>query len=111
LLDIVTVVDLSRLDVFDGFYLTDEQLTKIKEKLSEQTLDKALDRVKKEAPDLRARTTLLEGDTTEVLLEQCAQADIAVLGRSGKNGAERWLMGSMPSRIIERAKCPVVVIP
>jgi len=38
------------------------------------------------------------------------QADMIVMGTSGKTGIARWFAGSHAARVITRAHCPVVVV-
>lgn len=51
------------------------------------------------------------GGVDEALLAAAEGADLLVVGRSGKGRALRFALGSVSSRCVERATCPVVVVP
>ncbi len=111
-LEIVTVLDLSRLDVYDGFYLTDEQLEKVRHKVQAQALAQAEAAAKAVAADLEISTELLEGKTDAAILGAVhGHVSAVVVGKSGKDGVERLLFGSIPRRLLEQANVPVIVVP
>lgn len=51
------------------------------------------------------------GGADEALLAAAADAVLLVVGRSGKGRAARFALGSVSSRCVEQARCPVVVVP
>jgi nucleotide-binding universal stress UspA family protein len=62
--------------------------------------------------DLRALPVLEKGDPVEKLLEACEMGvDLLVLGSRGFGPVMRLLIGSVSSRVIRAAKCPVMVVP
>lgn len=107
-LDLVTVLDLRQVDVYEGFYLTDEQLEKIEEHAHERVLDVA----KKKVPEgVKVQTRLLKGPALKLLLHEAeAGADLVVIGRTGKNALERVLEGSVSRGLAAHCKVPITIV-
>lgn len=107
-LDLLTVLDLSQIDVFDDFYRTESALVFKLERERIALLQTAVHRLGDRAPPYRAR--LRHGDTRHILREEATQPDlrILVLGKSDKSASERILLGSV-SRAVLR-KCPVPLL-
>jgi nucleotide-binding universal stress UspA family protein len=53
---------------------------------------------------------LLEGDAGEVLVAASADANLVVVGSHGRSGIKAALLGSVSRHVVDRAKCPVVVV-
>jgi nucleotide-binding universal stress UspA family protein len=62
------------------------------------------------APGVLVRTEVADGLTARVLLENCAGADMLVLGASGDMPGAGWSPGPVIRACLRRAPCPVVVI-
>jgi len=62
------------------------------------------------APGVLVRTEVADGLTARVLLENCAGADMLVLGTSGDMPGPGWSPGPVIRACLRRAPCPVVVI-
>jgi nucleotide-binding universal stress UspA family protein len=63
-------------------------------------------------PELRALPVIEKGDPVEKLLEDAELGvDLLVLGSRGFGPVMRLLIGSVSSRVIRRAPCPVLVVP
>jgi nucleotide-binding universal stress UspA family protein len=71
------------------------------------TLDAALAR----ADPVTTEQTLLAGGAAAALLEMAQSADLVVVGRRGRGGFARLLLGSVSDHLAQYAPCPVVVIP
>jgi nucleotide-binding universal stress UspA family protein len=54
---------------------------------------------------------VVEGHTTNALLEVAREADLLVVGSRGRGELAGLLLGSVSQRCAERASCPVVVVP
>ena len=54
---------------------------------------------------------VVEGVPAEVLVEVATGADLLVVGTRGRGGFAGLLLGSASQRCVERAPCPVVVVP
>lgn len=86
--------------------------------LEDQMIAKAVrhvEAVKKQAQQqgVRVDAIVRTGEAYEVIvtLAREKKADIIVLGSHGRTGLSRLLMGSVTSRVIGHAPCPVLVVP
>ncbi len=61
---------------------------------------------------VEARTLLLTGFADEAIIEAAEQqrADLIVMGTHGRRGAARLFLGSVASRVISTAPCPVMTV-
>jgi nucleotide-binding universal stress UspA family protein len=65
-------------------------------------------------PDLRVKLLVREAPQVraEILAQAAAlAADLLVIGRHGRSGFERMLLGSVTERVMRTAPCPVMVVP
>jgi nucleotide-binding universal stress UspA family protein len=111
ILEIVSVVDIGQVDVYDGFYLNEDQVDEWQSHIKEAVLEKAVARVPEGGPAYRTR--LLRGNVVKLLLKEIEREDIEliVLGRTGRTGLERLLQGSVAERIAKRSVDPVILVP
>lgn len=108
-IDIVTVIDLSQVDVYDGFYLTDRQLEELQTKAKTEILDRAKALV---GDDVQVITRLLRGRAAHVLLEEAEKPGVAmiVMGRTGKGAFERLVQGSVSRNLAAHSPVPVTIV-
>jgi universal stress protein A len=70
---------------------------------------------KLQTADIRARGFLLTGknpiDDQIVRAARLEHVDLIIMGTSGRTGLSRLFAGSLASRVITRAHCPVLVVP
>ena len=61
---------------------------------------------------VEARALLLTGFADEAIIEAARQegADLIVMGTHGRRGAARLFLGSVASRVISMAPCPVMTV-
>ena len=53
----------------------------------------------------------VRGDPATELLREASDADMLVVGSRGAGGFTRLMMGSVSTKVVHHATCPVVVIP
>ncbi|MGA5443553.1 universal stress protein [Streptomyces griseoincarnatus] len=53
---------------------------------------------------------LVEGDPSDVLVRASEGAEVLVVGRRGRGGFARLVLGSVSQRCAQHAACPVVVV-
>ena len=63
------------------------------------------------APGVNVRAEAIEGGTTQVLLDQSADADLLVVGARGHGGFIGLVLGSVSDQCARHAHIPVVVVP
>lgn len=56
---------------------------------------------------------LLEGDPSDEILKRArtAPTDLIVMGTHGLRGFDRWILGSVTARVVEKAPCAVLTVP
>ncbi|GAA3309167.1 universal stress protein [Streptomyces cinereospinus] len=59
----------------------------------------------------RLKEHLVEGDPSEALIQASEGAELLVVGRRGRGGFARAMLGSVSQRCAQHATCPVVVVP
>jgi len=66
-----------------------------------------------EAEGIEVKSIIIQGSTVEKIIEQSekANADIIILGSHGKGVIASAIMGSTCQGVIQKSKCPVLVIP
>jgi nucleotide-binding universal stress UspA family protein len=62
-------------------------------------------------PDLEVRTVVERSRPATVLLEQARGAQLLVVGSRGRGGFAGLLLGSVSRSLVNRAPCPVAVVP
>ena len=95
----------------NGLPLDDEvyQLNQILKERSEENL-KEFDELNED--DLKVTHVIREGSPARVILEvaQEEDVDLIVMGSSGKSGFDRFIMGSVADKVVNSAKCAVLVV-
>jgi nucleotide-binding universal stress UspA family protein len=61
------------------------------------------------APSVQVRA--LSGFVVKELIDASHDADMLVIGSRGRSGLSRLVLGSVGHELVERAKCPVVLVP
>ena len=77
---------------------------------AQQVADDAFAAVKRLQPSLEGEALSVQGQPADVLLEQCADATLIVVGRRGLGGFKSLLLGSVSQQVVQHATCPVVVV-
>ena len=80
----------------------------------EQEVHAYLKRVKEMLPEgMNARCfALLGGSVTDTILDaaQTEGADLIVMSTHGRSGFSRWIYGSVASKVLQAAKCPIFLV-
>jgi nucleotide-binding universal stress UspA family protein len=62
------------------------------------------------APDVKVRATLVCGPPARVIVDQCADADLLVLGGHHAGSPLRQTVGAIAGTCLRQASCPVVIV-
>lgn len=108
---LVSVVDLYEAELYDGLYLSREQVEAMKASADRQHLEPALRRCREAGCEARAHVRV--GRPLKVILEEidALKPALVVAGRTGRGFVERLLEGSVARGLCARASVPVVVVP
>jgi nucleotide-binding universal stress UspA family protein len=112
------------LHVIDMDYLKSLPQSDLQEKLEEEmreegkkAVDKFKERLEKEkcqgnCKNINLRTMIKKGKPEDVILKTAEEegVDQIIMGKSGKHGLERFIMGSTTEKVIKKAKIPVNII-
>ena len=107
----IIAVSVTENNFVNGPPLVDEvyQLNQIQKERSEENL-KEFDELN--VDDLKITHVIREGSPAKVILEVAGEEDVdlIVMGSSGKSGFDRFIMGSVADKVVNSAKCAVLVI-
>ena len=85
---------------------------RILETLTEEA-QKIMDKIKTKTVGSRpVKTIVAQGNPAEEILETAKKikADLIVTGSHGRHGAQKFLLGSVSSKIVDHAPCTVLVV-
>ncbi|EKQ51312.1 MAG: universal stress protein UspA-like protein [Methanobacterium sp. Maddingley MBC34] len=116
--------DIIVLNVIDTDYLNSLPQKDLREKLDEQLREEGKEAVEKfkkkieeekcsgNCKNINLITMIKKGKPEDVILETAVEegVDQIIMGKSGKHGFEKFLMGSTTERVVRRAKIPVNII-
>ena len=107
----ILAVSVTENNFISGLPLEDEvyQLDQVLKERSEENL-KEFDKINED--DLKITHIIREGSPARVILEvaQEEDVDLIVMGSSGKSGFDRFIMGSVADKVVNSAKCAVLVV-
>ena len=65
------------------------------------------------AAGVKTSTVLVEGDPSDEILKwtRAARPDLVVVGTHGLRAFDRWILGSVAYRIVQKAPCDVLTVP
>lgn len=87
-----------------------EEIAQIRKEKALEYLHKA--RIELDELQIAVTTKLYEGSVADSILKIAEEdkVDLIVMGTHGYGGAARWLYGSVASRVLHSAECPLLVI-
>ncbi len=107
----IVAVSVTENNFVNGLPLDDEiyQLNQVLNERSEENL-KEFDKLNED--DIKITHVIREGSPARVILEVAneEQTDLIVMGSSGKSGFDRFIMGSVADKVVNSAKCAVLVV-
>lgn len=107
----IIAVSVTENNFVNGLPLDDEiyQLNQILNERSEENL-REFDKLNED--DLKITHVIREGSPAKVILEVAKEenVDLIVMGSSGKSGFDRFIMGSVADKVVNSAKCAVLVV-
>lgn len=95
--------------------LPDDTVDEINQLLKEETkenLGKVNDLKDQLDDNVKITSLIKEGSPAAVILDVAEEenVDLIVIGSSGKSGFDRFLMGSVATKVVKSAKCSVLVV-
>ena len=107
----IVAVSVTENNFVNGLPLDDEvyQLNQLLKERSEENLEE-FDKLNED--DLKITHVIKEGSPARCILEVASEEDVdlIVMGSSGKSGFDRFIMGSVADKVVNSAKCAVLVI-
>jgi nucleotide-binding universal stress UspA family protein len=107
---------LTVLSIIPELYLTElsdmdrQRITAALTEEAKQAMEKI--RVSLSAKPIETKTIMRQGLPAEKILEtaQKMKVDLLVVGSHGRHGARKFLLGSVSSKVVDYATCPVLVV-
>jgi nucleotide-binding universal stress UspA family protein len=103
------------LSVIPELYLTElmeMDRVRIVESLTEETR-RMMEKIKARPMKIKSLKTLIkQGNPAEEILSTAEKikADVIVTGSHGRHGAQKFLLGSVSSKVVDHAECDVLVV-
>jgi nucleotide-binding universal stress UspA family protein len=99
--------------VGDGAYVSPDVYTSMEQasrKYGQTHLDALVNRAK--SAGVRSRGVLLDGPVHDRIVAAARKlhADMIVIGTHGRSGLARFVLGSVASRVVSHARCPVLTV-
>ncbi|NOZ26160.1 MAG: universal stress protein [Nitrospirae bacterium] len=93
--------------------LTDFDRQRITEALTEET-NKTMEKVRTSLAShpIEHKTLVRQGDPAETILDTARKMKVSLIvtGSHGRHGATKFLLGSVSSKVLDHAHCPVLVV-
>ncbi|MDE9367275.1 universal stress protein [Luteipulveratus sp. YIM 133132] len=100
------------LEVVGGVVITDEDSEQrdVIETRQRERVEAAIRAAREDFPDVPYDVEILNGPSSKVLAAQSDHADVLVIGTRGRGGFAGKLLGSVSHKVLQAARCPVVVV-
>ncbi|HSB30977.1 MAG TPA: universal stress protein [Candidatus Sulfobium mesophilum] len=106
---------LTILSVIPELYLTELMAldrARILDTMTKETRE-MMEKIKAKSKHLKSlKTVIRQGDPADEILKTAEKikADVIITGSHGRHGAQRFLLGSVSSKIVDHAECDVLVV-
>lgn len=106
---------LTVLSVIPELYLTElmeMDRARILDTMAKETRE-MMEKIKAKSKHLKSlKTVIRQGDPADEILKTAEKikADVIITGSHGRHGAQRFLLGSVSSKIVDHAECDVLVV-
>jgi nucleotide-binding universal stress UspA family protein len=103
------------LSVIPELYLTElmeMDRARILETMTKETKE-MMEKIKAKTGHMKSlKTVIKQGDPADEILNAAEKmkADVIITGSHGRHGAQRFLLGSVSSKIVDHAECDVLVV-
>lgn len=94
-----------------GISLNDE-IEKLNHLLNERCKDDLESFESLNKDDVKITSIIREGSPAKMILKVASEenVDLIVIGSSGKSGFDKFILGSVSDKVVNAAKCPVLVV-
>lgn len=92
-----------------GAILGDDQWKKFEDE-REEKLDRELEPLVKQFPDVKVRKVVTRDRPVRALVEQAKNAQLLITGSHGRGGFKGMLLGSTSRALLQAAPCPMMVV-
>ena len=74
-------------------------------------MEAEFDQIEKSEPKIKFTRVFVEGDPATRILERVEKepASVIAMGSHGRTGFSRWMFGSVSEKVLQAAKCPVLI--
>jgi nucleotide-binding universal stress UspA family protein len=86
------------------------EASKAERAAAEDEFEATLERALGKEPDVEVERKFVEGEPARVLETEAKNADLVVVGSTGRSGIAAVLLGSVSKHVVDHAPCPVVVV-
>ncbi len=100
------------LEVVNGYVVTEPDSPEWRAIEARQTrrVEAVIAAAREDYPDVPVEIQVLHGPSSRTILERTAGADVLVMGTRGRGGFVGKLLGSTTQKVLQDARCPVVVV-
>ncbi len=112
----VSGAEIIALSVSENHFINGISVTEEVEQLNQLLKDRCEEDLKEfeemNGDGVKISSVIKEGSPANVILEVAIEEDIdlIVIGSSGKSGFDRFILGSVSDKVVNAAKCPVLVV-
>ena len=112
----VSGAEIVALSVSENHFINGISLNEEVEQLNQILTDRCKEDLKEfedmNEEGVKISSVIREGSPAKVILDVAAEEDIdlIVIGSSGKSGFDRFILGSVSDKVVNTAKCPVLVV-